>query len=357
MRNGACSHLCELAKSANAETRISALWAIKHMVVAAKNPEKMQVLEELGTGFILNLLSGEASMHKSHLAVSKFNGEKVDILNDEPEMEVDGPLVSSDDEPSDEMTTPSARSIRAKFGPDQDWLARIRPMKNAEQNPVSKAKREEVQIQYQAMDIIRNMFAEPTAPLSELLDQVLGALGSPKFFDILIAKLKPKSGVVTNGSSGHTAGKRPTLTVAGGSANVPPTYIDADNFSHADIVQSVLYTFAHIANGRGPHRTMVLNQNGFVQAITPHFNHPNAKVRVSALWIVHNLLWVDDAADSKQTRQRALDMRRAGLEDKCRELQSDAELDVRERAKGAVETFIRLLGQPPSSVHPSRVWD
>ena len=84
MDSGALLILCKNAHSPHTELRISSLWALKHLVIQAKNPVKMQVFGELGTPYLLQLLNGEsAASQRNHLATANSRGEQVDLLNAE----------------------------------------------------------------------------------------------------------------------------------------------------------------------------------------------------------------------------------------------------------------------------------
>jgi hypothetical protein len=318
------------------------------------------VLQHLGSGYLMTLLNGESSSQKRHLAIANVRGEKVDILNEEPEMEVDGPLPSSEDEiiGHNDHGGFIGSTVRNEFGPPPSYVLALRPLKNSEQSVTAKARRDEVCIQHHSLDLIRNMLAEPTDQHPELVDQVLNLLGPPRFFDFVISKFKAKPYAVTvTHPNGTTSGKQPRLAPAGMGhiISAPPSYIDADNYAHSDVIVSACFVLAHIANGRPAHKSMVISQPGMLSSLLPHFLHPVPQVRISCLWIVCNVLWVENSADTKAGRQRALDLRRNGIEDRCRELLGDDSLDVQERAKYVAEGFTKLLGQP----HPSsaRVWD
>jgi hypothetical protein len=184
-------------------------------------------------------------------------------------------------------------------------------------------------------------------------------MGTTRFFDVIVAKLKPRSGPHNHGGPGSTAGKRPTLTTPGGSTGNAATqsYIDQSNYHHPDIIISALYTLVHVANGRPSHRHLVLSQPQLLTTLLPLFAHPTKEIRVSCVWLIHNIIWVEDTADSAAARQRALELRVSGIEDKCRDAVRDVETDIRERAKSVVETFGKLLDSPGGSNGQGRAWD
>jgi hypothetical protein len=91
--------------------------------------------------------------------------------------------------------------------------------------------------------------------------------------------------------------------------------------------------------------------------ILPHFAHPIKDIRTACVWLVHNILWVEDDNDAGAARQRALELRVSGIEDKCRDAVRDVETDIRERAKGVVEAFGKLLDSTGGTSGSGRVWD
>jgi hypothetical protein len=322
--------------------RVSALWALKHLITMSDTAIKIQAFEGLGKEFLTQILSGDSSnLHR--LATANALGEKVNILNtEEPHMDIDTPMASSDEEPV-EVSNSQRRTVRLKYSLSEDHTARLRPLRNAEQNIGVRARRDDIRIQHHALDFVRNMIAEPNAQGPELVDKVLGTIGSEKFFEILVSKLKPKA---SNASGfGATAGKRPTLTTPGGTTGNSATqnYIDQSQYNHPDVLQSAIFTLVHIANGKPYHRHLILCQQGLLSAMIPLYTHPDPKIRVACIWMASNILWVENSNDDSPAQERAKILRAAGIEEKCREATRDVDLDTRERAKSVVDCFAKLL--------------
>jgi hypothetical protein len=345
------------------ELRVSALWALKHLITGSSNEIKLQAYEELGTGFLAQILSGDSSASPSgHLATPNALGEKVSLLNsvDEPAMDIDSSLASSDEDPG-YVGSLQRQAIREKFRQTEEHASRLRPIRNAEQSPTIRQRRNDVRLQYHTLDFLRNMLAEPTAMQPEIVDHIMSTMGTARFFDVIVTKLKPRSGPQAYGGYGSTAGKRPTLTTPGGKNGNAATqsYIDQGNYNPPDILHSALFILVHVANGRPSHRHLVLSQPQLLTTLLPLFAHPEPKVRVACVWLAHNVLWVEDSGDSSAARQRASELRVSGIEDKCRDATRDADLDTRERAKAVVEAFGKLLDGVPASTGPGRsgVWD
>jgi armadillo repeat-containing protein 8 len=332
--------LCSHAHSADPEMRISALWALKHLVLSATDKVKEQAFEELGSGFIMQLLTGDSA--KNHLAAPNALGEKVDLLNDEPAMDIDDSSSDDDSLYGGEMRD----SAKGRYGPAEDYAGRLRPLKNSEENPSFKARRDAIRIQHHALDFLRNVLCEPSASHSAVVNQILSNIGVTRFFDVVMSKIRQRPRPGLHATS--TAGKRPTLTTPG-ATEARVEFLDPNAYAHPDIVLAALYILVHFANGNPPHRQMVIQQPNLVNAVVPLFSHPNEKIRVGCCWLVHNLLWVEDGSDKKGARQRALDLRSAGVEDEVRKAVRDETLDVRERAKATLDSFARLLDVPGSA--------
>jgi len=72
-------------------------------------------------------------------------------------------------------------------------------------------------------------------------------------------------------------------------------------------------------------------------------------VRVACCWVVHNLLWVENGGDKVGARERARELKAAGLLDRCISAWEDEVLDVKERAKSCLEGFAECLGETVAS--------
>jgi hypothetical protein len=94
-----------------------------------------------------------------------------------------------------------------------------------------------------------------------------------------------------------------------------------------------------------------------LQALNPLFCYPASKIRVACVWLIHNILWVEDVPDAKGAKQRAGELRLAGIEERIVEASEDADLDTKERAKGVLESFGKLLDPQSTEFNSSRVWE
>jgi hypothetical protein len=390
LAQGVVKVLCGHAHSADPDLRNSALWALKHLCASTPNDIKINIVEELGSGWLVQTMSGESSLAhpaRSHMATPNAAGEQVDLLNavDEPVMDVDDEdMYSSSDEDEDDERAYENGATRLPTVPAR-YTARLRAIRHEEESPTLRARRDDIRIQSQAVDLVRNLICEAGPKQPEMIDNLLQSLGSHRLFDCLATKLKPRvSGVAGKSTISSTtapnvpAGKRPTLTTpaaASSSSRDKETAAHAariDTFPmhlypDADVVLTTLFTIIHIGNGRPQHRHMLLNttttltpqsslaavfpstypprllpqgpQTKLLDLLLPLFSHPDSRLRVACCWMVHNILWQEDQADAPNARQRAAELRNRGFEDAVRSCLGDENLDVRERAKGCLEMW------------------
>ncbi|KAH7046674.1 armadillo repeat domain-containing protein [Macrophomina phaseolina] len=372
---GVVKTLCEHAHSADARIRLISLWALKHLVLQADNEIKIQCLEELGTGWLINTVSGEARQvqmpNKGHLhsrpetpslgmGTPNAAGEQVDLLNavDEPSMDIDNDTGASGDE--DDVMADSIGLLRNRSASASSTAARnkakLRAIKDAETNPIIRAQKEELRIQEQALDFIRNLImADAGSSPGDMIDHVLQTFGRDRFFEILTAKLRPRSPSSSGPPSSSTAHLASTPTSSSpnpadlgttrSTGTSAPSSVSS-SFAHLappEILLATAFIIVHLANGKPSHRQLVIAQAPLMHHLLPLFAHPDRRIRVACVWLVNNLTWIEDASDQANARQRALELRALGFEERVKLCLSDAELDVRERAKTAMEQLGKLV--------------
>ncbi|OJD31548.1 armadillo repeat protein [Diplodia corticola] len=386
---GVVKTLCEHAHSADSRIRLISLWALKHLVLQADNEIKIQCLEELGTGWLINTVSGEARQvqmpAKGHLQHSRpatpslsmgtpnAAGEQVDLLNavDEPSMDIDNDTGASGDE--DDVMADSIGLLRNRSANSNSTAAKnrakLRAIKDAETNPIIRAQKEDLRTQEQALDFIRNLImTDAGSSPGDMIDHVLQTFGRDRFFEILTAKLRPRSAGTTPFSSSqhssayqqHTSessspnppgatttapapGTTRSASGGGGGGGSTSAPSDLAHLAPPEILLATAFIVVHVANGKPSHRQLVIAQAGLMRELLPLFAHPDRRIRVACVWLVNNLTWIEDASDHGAARQRALELRGLGVEERVRLCLSDAELDVRERAKTAVEQVGKLI--------------
>jgi hypothetical protein len=319
---------------------------------------KIQCLEELGVGWLVQTLNGEPGKGSAAtplgMGTPNAAGEQVDILNavDDPHMDVDEEASSPEDE--DTMTDSIASMRRhqhhgSRYTSATNIRDRLQQIKNDEQDQRLNSERDDIRMQEQALDFLRNFTAEEKAS-GEMIDHLLKSFGHSRFFELLDAKLRAKgtsaipgpsqpraTGLRSVGGGADTSGYWSNLSLtreAGNWASYPPT----------ELIASTLWILVHLANGRPQHRSLLISQSQLMQHVLPLLSHPRRDVRLPCAWFINNLTWVEDHGDEPASRERAQSLRQLGFEEGARLLGRDTDLDIRERAKTAVEQMGKLLG-------------
>lgn len=367
---GSLKMLCERAHSANPAMRLISLWALKHMVLTAPNDIKIKCLDELGTGWLVQAITGElrdfSMPQKERSQVStpigmgtpNAAGEQVDLLNavDEPNMQIDDVTSSSDEEDDDTMVDDigSLRHSRPlRFSTASQIRSRLKAIKDEEQDPRIRAEHDDIRNQEQALDFIRNLLADSTTKTGacEMIDHLLNTIGTSRFFDILDSKLRPK-GTGTRSqlhfppsisTPSRMRSPLPGSANQGQIQNLSFGNIPYTTYAPFEILISSVFILVHIANGRPSHRSLIISQTALLSHVLPLFQHPHHKMRTACVWLINNLTWIEDANDALNARERAQQLRNLGIEERVKSLTQDPDLDCKERAKTAVEQMGKLL--------------
>ncbi|KAK5136460.1 hypothetical protein LTR08_003105 [Meristemomyces frigidus] len=336
--DGVIKILTAHARSSSPALRFSSLWALKHLVLNISKEIKVSMLEELGTGWLIAAIQGEktAAAPLAHsgggvgLSTSNAAGVQVDLLNPSS-MDVDEPAgaeesdedYENNDEDGEMMYDESssthyqASQIRSTIAATPytnlpfNSKAYLSSVREIEQNPALRAKRDDTNIQEQALDFVRNLLNGDDCAV--MVDHLLNQIGSVKMFAVLTEKLKPlpDSARLTGGSG------RPV-------------------YNSVEILISTIHIINHFANGLPRHKQMVIAQRAFLNAWLPHFSSTDRRVRVISVWAVSTLTWIEDDNDRREARQRAMELRAVGIESAVRSMINDPDLDVKERVKTAV---------------------
>jgi hypothetical protein len=302
----------------NAKLRLNALWALKHFVHNVGNDMKRQCLDELGQGWLVQLICDDtedeallSSKGREKTAVMDEMDEDVEM--DQFEEQIDtalGPCRASSSRPS------SSRSKSI-----QQAELRLAALRDAETNPARKARKDDIAVQEQGLDFIRNLIGGAgqggTSETTEMIDFLFTALGQDRVFEILASKLRPK---VINPFNRRSSSSAETRVI-------PP---------QSEIIVAVGYILVHMAASVPRHRQLVIAQTELLKLLVPQFNHPSIEVRLALCWLVTNLTWIDDANDGQACAQRANELKKLGFLTKLELLEQDPELNVRERAKSAI---------------------
>lgn len=320
--------LCEHAHSMNAKLRLNALWALKHFVNTVSNDMKRQCLEELGQGWLVQLIcddtedeallstGGKGEKSTSSAAVHDEMDEDVEMeFEDQVDLAFAGPFSGS------MRRGNSSRPGSSRSKSFQQAELRLAALRDAEINPARKARNDDIAVQEQGLDFIRNLIGGAgqggTSETTEMIDFLFNALGQDRVFEILASKLRPK---VINPFNRRSLSSSETRVV-------PP---------QPEIIVAVGYILVHMAASVPRHRQLVISQTELLKLLVPQFNHPSIEVRLALCWLVTNLTWMDDGNDEKACVQRVNELKKLGFLSKLEILEQDPELNVRERAKSAL---------------------
>jgi hypothetical protein len=315
--------LCEHAHSMNAKLRLNALWALKHFVHGVSNEMKRLCLEELGQGWLVQLICDDTE--DEALLSSRGKGEPSHTPNDE--MDEDVEMDQFEDQVDTAFGTSFGRSNNSRPSSSrsksvQQAELRLAALRDAETNPARKARKDDIAVQEQGLDFIRNLIGGAgnggTSDTTEMIDFLFNALGQDRVFEILASKLRPR---ILNTYPNRRNSSTPEARI------VPP---------QSEIIIAVGYILVHMAASIPRHRQIVISQTELLKLLVPQFNHPSIEVRLALCWLVTNLTWMDDQGDGEACASRADALKKLGFLQKLEVLGEDPELNVRERAKSAL---------------------
>ena len=264
-------------------------------------------------------------------------GEQVDLLNamdDESQGSMYNQVEDEDDEvnmidsigalskpePRHRHTRSASQTFSRRTVPDRQLKAAAY---GNEAELAAQARRDDLAVQEQGLDFIRNLICGPGA--SEMIDCLLNEMGQDKFFDILANLLRPKALDVFG---------RDRRASGAGVKHVQP---------QTEIIVAVCFIIVHLAAGLPRHRQLLISQLELLKLVVPLFTHAHSEIRVCCVWMVINLTWTDDQSDKLQSKSRAFELSRLGILEQLRKLEGDTELDVRERTKAAISQMNELL--------------
>ncbi|KAK0387983.1 hypothetical protein NLU13_4227 [Sarocladium strictum] len=316
---GVMNMLCEFAHSDNHALRINAFWALKHFVDAVGPDLKKKCLEELGAGWLLQLIwenGRDTALYspRGERSLSDTMEDEAEPLN-EPHRWLyiaDGTLQEFD------------ASLVTRLRQAEDKLAAVR---DAELDPVRQARNDDIAIQEQGLDLIRNLIGRPGSGVgngdspsetTEMIDYLLDQLGEDRLFNILASKLRTRM-VGRFSQRGASTGQEARL--------VHP---------HAKIMETVIYILVHMAASIPRHRKLVIDQTDLLKALCQQATNKDPSVRVALCHLVFNLTCQDDDGETPACQQRAQELKKLGFLARMETMRlSDRDIDVRERAKTA----------------------
>jgi hypothetical protein len=315
---------------------------------------RKQCLDELGVGWLVQALNGEPS--KPAMGTSNAAGEQVDLLNsvDEPDMDLDEELSEEEDEDTMADSIPPMSRLQrpgSRYTSATNIRDRLQQIKNDEQDTRLINERDDIRIQEQALDFLRNFIAEDQAT-GEMIDHLLKAFGHSRLFEILDTKIRPKNSTPITSQQPQASSAAATYwpnTAQRVATNIAAQQLiqhtNWNNYPAPELVLATTYVLVHLANGRPAHRSLLISQTSLMQHILPLCTHPRREVRSAWALFLNNLLWLEDSSDEAATRERAQLLKNLGFEEGAKLLAKDMDLDVRERVKPVIDQFARLLGE------------
>jgi hypothetical protein len=289
--------------------------------VDAVGPElKKACLEQLEPGWLVQLICDDSQ--ESSFSALKAKESSMDDLDEDMEMQ-------PQDEPLRWLcgTNGAIRELEAsrssRLRQAEDRLASIR---EAEVNPARKARSDDLAIQEQGLDFVRNFIGRPEScataegpnETTEMIDYLFLELGQDRLFEILASKLRSK--VL------HPFSRR--APVSGRETRVL--------HPQSKIIVAVICVLVHMAASTSEHRQLVIAQTELLKLLAQQANSKDRSVRASLCHLVINLTWQEDNTEAHACAQRAHELKKLGFYAKMETLKhQDRDLDVRERAKTA----------------------
>ncbi|KAI5862321.1 ARM repeat-containing protein [Durotheca rogersii] len=320
--------LCEHAHSHNPSLRLNALWALKNLVHSSSVDLKKRCVEELESGWLVQLICDDTEDDALFLANSRGDRPASRDIPDDMDEDVDMGLPG--DHNRSVLSTAFYKTPTTRAQPDVRIIRlaemELGALRAPELDPIPKARHDDLGIQEQGLGFIRNLIggahssssADSANETTEMIDYLFNTLGQDRFFGILASKLRVK--VL------HPYRRR---SPTGNKARVlqPQT----------KIIESVIYILVHIAASIPRHRQLVVSQTELLKKLAKLFNSKDREVRVALCHLINNLTWLDNASDGPGCSQRALELKKLGFLSKLEALrEGDDEIDVRERAKSAL---------------------
>lgn len=315
----------------NASLRLNSVWALKHLVLTAPNSLKKTCLDELGPGWLKQIISNDtddlvfASSFKGDrdtgsgtpIAMGTPNaaGEQVDLLNAVEEDSRESSqafLDENDDEDLNMVDSTGASGFGRRSTKDVDTSLTS-----------NQTRKDDIANEKEGLDLLRNIIMGSGA--AEMIDHIFRELGQDKIFELLANKLRPK---VLNAFNRDRRSSEHVVR----QVQAPP-----------ELVASVLYILVHIAAGYPRHRQLLISQTELLNLLVPLFTHSNKEIRTCCVWIVINSTWVDTSSDLLNCKSRARELENMGVYEQLEALEHDPELDVRERTKTALSQLNGLL--------------
>ncbi|KAL9001918.1 MAG: hypothetical protein Q9188_005133 [Gyalolechia gomerana] len=335
MDAGVAAPLFVLLKHYDVNVQVAATSVISNLVLEFSPMRERECLGELGPGWLKQIVCNDMCDSTSAFGVRSDRetsvgtplamgtpnaaGEQVDLLNATDGPREGGRAAIEEEEEDLRM----ADSVGALSRPDSDHQQRDQRLSSGraargqnETITTNQLRADNLAIQKEGLDFIRNLICGNDA--LEMIDYLFEELGQHKIFEMLISKLQPRL---------INAFNRERRSLESSVRQRQP---------QTDIVISVCYIVVHLAAGLPRHRQLLISQPELLTLMLPLFGHAHHEVRACCAWIVINLTWMDDQSDHPSCRERAQKLVNLRWYEQLQMLESDPELDVRERTKTAL---------------------
>lgn len=311
--------LCEHAHSTVPALRLNALWALKHFVDAASPDLKKACLEELGPDWIVRLIRDDAEDSSQFMRMREASSMDADDDVDMEASEAPHRWLYGSDGVLQELD--SSHSTRLRQAEDK-----LNSVREAESNVARRTRNDELVIQEQALNFIRNLIGRPepgaasesAMETAEMVDYLFAKLRKDELFEILASKLRPK--VL------HPFARR-TPVPGRETRRVHP---------QARIIVPAIFILVNVAGSVPRHRQTVIAQTELLKLVAQQASSKDREVRVALCHLIINLTWQEDGSEALACAHRANELKKLGFHTKMETLKhQDGDLDVRERAKTA----------------------
>lgn len=318
--------LCGQTRSQNPVLRLNALWALKHWIDGASLQAKKDCLEELTPGWLIQLIHEDKEDDALYQRMARHEKQVANDGDEDVEMAQPGETSRTSisallqTTSSTHPTQLSARNERLRQAAEK-----IAESRERELNPVRKVRDDDVAIQEQGLNFLRNLIGPVDSAMdavkehAEMIEHLFTVLDRSRFFEILHDKVKPK--ILHPFCRRHTSSGQQDSRIV---------------YPQARIISAVVYILVHMAASIPKFRQILTSQDMLLADLARHFNSKDKEVRVALCYLMTNLTWPDDE-DESQSRERAGELKRLGLLGKLQDLENDdPDLNVRERAKAAI---------------------
>lgn len=321
---GIMNVLCDHARSLDASLRLNALWALKNFVHSVPNVVKKACFERLTSGWLVQLISDDM---EDTATFSRATEGMVDDIDEEME------------------DSPSAGRWNSQIAVlPQPVQARLETLCEEEKNPVRRARVDDMAIQEQGLNFIRNLIGSSDSTSSSpsdsqeataMVEFLFQEVGPDRLFSILRNKLQIK---VMHPFSNHRfaiGGAQSAFRDSQGQAG-HATQRTRLVYPQIKIINAVIMILVHIAASVPRHRQLIVAQTHLLKKLVEQCQTKDKDVRLALCYLVSNIAWQDDMMDAQTARQRVLELKKLGFYDRLEAMmEAEDDLDVRERAKAA----------------------